>query len=116
MMENFEAFMLRVHIGESDRWSGRPLYEAILAACQDVGISVAMAYRGIEGYGTSSRIRHARPWPFSRDAPIMLSIIGTEDNINKLMPYLDEMVSEGLVARSRVRVTRFAAETDRTSV
>ena len=65
-------------------------------------------YRGIEGYGTSTRIRHASHWTFSKDAPIMLSIIDSEEQILKLIPHLDAMVEEGLIAMSRVDVIRYS--------
>ncbi|MGB7267719.1 MAG: DUF190 domain-containing protein [Terracidiphilus sp.] len=108
MKEQFQAQMLRVHFGEGDRWQGKPLYEAILAKCQELGMAEAIVYRGIEGYGTSTRIRHASHWTFSKDAPIMLSIIDSEEQIHKLIPYLDTMVEEGLIAMSSVDVIRYS--------
>jgi hypothetical protein len=87
------------------------LHEAILAKSQEVGMAGAIVYRGIEGYGTSTRIRHNSYWTLSKDAPIMLSIVDTEDQINKLLPYLDGMVGEGLIAMSRVQVIRYARST-----
>ena len=107
MKEHFEARMLRIHLGESDRWQGKPLHEAIVAKCLELGIAGAIVYRGIEGYGASTRIRHSSHWKFSRDAPIKLSIIDTEEQIQKLIPHLDEMVAEGLIAISRVEVIRY---------
>lgn len=107
MKEQFRANMLRVHFGEGDRWQGKRLYEAILAKCQELGMAGAIVYRGIEGYGTSTRIRHSSHWTFSRDAPIMLSIIDTEEQIKKLIPHLDVMVEEGLVTISSVEVIRY---------
>jgi len=108
MKEQFEARMLRIHLGEGDKWQGKPLHEAIVAKCQELGLAGAIVYRGIEGYGTSTRIHHASHWKFSKDAPIMVSIIDREDQINKLLPYLDAMVEEGLIAMSRVEVIRFS--------
>jgi PII-like signaling protein len=67
----------------------------------------AIVYRGIEGYGSSTRIRHAGHWIFSSDAPIMLSITDTEDQIGRLIPHLDAMVNEGLIAISHVEVIRY---------
>ena len=107
MKEQFEARMLRIHLGESDQWQGKPLHEAIVAKCLELGIAGAIVYRGIEGYGASTRIRHSSHWTFSRDAPIKLSIIDTEEQIQKLIPHLDEMVAEGLIAISRVEVIRY---------
>jgi PII-like signaling protein len=108
MKEQFQARMLRVHFGEGDKWQGKPLYEAILAKCQELGIAGATVYRGIEGYGTSTRIRHASHWIFSKDAPIMLSIVDSEEQIDKLIPHLDAMVEEGLIAISSVDVIRYS--------
>jgi PII-like signaling protein len=108
MKEKFEARMLRVHFGESDKWQGKPLHEAIVAKCQELGMAGAIVYRGIEGYGTSTRIRHSSYWRFSHDAPIMLSIIDREEQIDKLLPHLDAMVEEGLIAMSRVEVIRLS--------
>ncbi|HEV2277243.1 MAG TPA: DUF190 domain-containing protein [Acidobacteriaceae bacterium] len=110
MKEQFEARMLRIHFGESDKWQGKSLHEAILAKCQELGLAGAIVYRGIEGYGTSTRVRHASLWKLSRDAPIMVSIIDTEENIARLLPHLDAMVGEGLVAASTVQVTRYTRE------
>jgi hypothetical protein len=107
MKEQFQARMLRIHFGEDDKWQGKPLHEAIFAKCKELGIAGATVYRGIEGYGTSTRIHHASHWGLSRDAPIVLSIIDTEEQINKLIPHLDIMVTEGLIATSNVEVTRY---------
>lgn len=109
MKEHFQATMLRIHFGESDRWEGKPLHEAILGKCKELGMAEAIVYRGIEGYGTSTRIRHASHWTFSKDAPIMLSVIDTQEQIERLIPHLDAMVQEGLIATSRVEVIRYFA-------
>jgi len=105
--EQFEARMLRIHFGEADKWQGKPLHEAIVAKCQELGMAGAIVYRGIEGYGASTIIHHAGSWKRSKDAPIMLSVIDSEEQIARLIPHLDEMVVEGLVAISRVEVIRF---------
>lgn len=108
MKDQFQGNMLRIHFGESDKWQGKPLHEAIVTKCKELGMAGAIVYRGIQGYGTSTRIRHASHWTFSKDAPIMLSIIDTEEQIKKLIPHLDAMVEEGLVAMSRVEVIRYS--------
>jgi len=114
MKDQFQGNMLRIHFGESDKWQGKPLYEAIVAKCQELGMAGAIVYRGIEGYGTSTRIRHSGYWRFSHDAPVMLSIIDTKEQIAMLLPHLDEMVEEGLIAMSEVEVIRFTRqESDR---
>jgi hypothetical protein len=108
MKEEFVARMLRVHFGENDKWQGKPLHEVILAKCRELGIAEAIVFKGIEGYGSGSRIRHASHWGLSKDAPIQMSIIDTEEQIAKLVPYLDAMVEEGLVASSSVEVIRYS--------
>ena len=108
MKEEFPARMLRVHFGEDDKWQGKPLHEAILAKCRELGIAEAIVYRGIEGFGTASRIRHASHWRLSKDAPIQVSIIDTEEQIARLLPFLDAMIEEGLLASSSVDVIRYS--------
>jgi uncharacterized protein len=107
MKEQFRARMVRIHFGEDDRWQGKPLYEAIIAKCRELEIAEAIVYRGIEGYGSGSRIRRSGHWTFSKDAPIQLSVIDTEEQIARLLPFLDTMVEEGLMATSTVEVIRY---------
>jgi uncharacterized protein len=108
MKEQFKAQMLRIHFGEADKWQGKPLHEAIVSKCMELGMAGATVYRGIEGYGASSRIHHTSHWKFSRDAPILLTVIDREEQIEKLIPHLDAMVEEGLVAMSRVEAIRYS--------
>ena len=108
MKEQFSARMLRIHFGEDDRWQGKPLYEAIVAKCKELDIAEVIVFRGIEGYGSGSRIRHSGHWSFSKDAPIQLSIIDTEERLEALIPFLDETIEEGLVAASPVEVIRYS--------
>ncbi|MGC1869607.1 MAG: DUF190 domain-containing protein [Acidobacteriaceae bacterium] len=112
MKEQFQARMLRIHFGEDDKWQGKPLHEAIFAKCREIGIAGATVYRGIEGYGTSTRIHRASYWALSKDAPIVVNIIDSEDQINKLIPHLDSMVNEGLIAISNVEVIRYFRQED----
>ncbi len=112
MKEEFRARMLRIHFGENDRWQGKPLHEAIVVKCKDLGIEEVIVFRGIEGYGSSTRIRHSSHWKFSKDAPIQVSVIDTEERIAPLIPFLDQVVEEGLVATSMVDVIRYARATE----
>jgi uncharacterized protein len=105
MKEEFAGRMLRIHFGEDDKWQGKPLYEAILAKCRELDIAEAIVFRGIEGYGAASRIR--RTGLFSKDAPIQLSIVDTAEQIARLVPFLDTVVDEGLVASSAVEAIRY---------
>ena len=107
MKEQFSARMLRIHFGEDDRWQGKPLHEAIVARCKELDIAEVIVFRGIEGYGSGTRLRRSSHWSFSKDAPIQLSIIDTEERIAALLPFLDQVVEEGLVAASPVEVIRY---------
>jgi PII-like signaling protein len=101
-----KAKMLRIHFGEDDKWQGKPLYEAIVIKCRELDIAGASVFRGIEGYGASTLI-HKRHLLWSSDRPIMVSVIDTEEKINTLIPVLDEMVGEGMIAMSEVEVIRY---------
>ena len=102
-----KAKMLRIHFGEDDKWQGQPLYEAIVERCRKLDIAGATAYRGIEGYGASTMIRKSHLFRRSSDSPILVQIIDTAENIQRLIPALDEMVSEGLIAVSDVEVIKY---------
>ena len=102
-----KAKMLRIHFGEDDQWHGKPLYEAIVERCRKLDIAGATVYRGIEGYGASTMIRRSHLLHFSSDAPILVQIIDTAENIQRLLPALDEMVQEGLIAMSDVEVIKY---------
>ncbi len=84
----------------------KPLYEAIVIKCRELDIAGATVFRGIEGYGASTLI-HKRHLLRSSDRPIMVSVIDTEEKIKSLIPALDEMVDEGLIAMSEVEVIRY---------
>jgi PII-like signaling protein len=101
-----KAKMLRIHFGEDDKWHDKPLYEAIVIKCRELDIAGATVFRGIEGYGASTLI-HKRHLLRSSDRPIMVSVIDTEEKIRTLIPALDEMVDEGLIAMSEVEVIRY---------
>jgi len=107
MKEPFAGRMVRIHFGEDDRWQGKPLHEAILAKCIELEIAEAVVFRGIDGYGSGSRIRRTGQFTFSKDAPIQVSIIDTEAQIARLLPFLDAMVEEGLVVTCGVEGIRY---------
>lgn len=100
--------MLRIHFTEGDKWEGEALYKAIVAKCMELGIGGATVFRGVEGFGASARIYHARSLSISKNAPVMITVIDTEEQIQKLLPHLDRMIQGGLVASSRVEATRYS--------
>lgn len=100
--------MLRIHFTEADKWEGEALYKAIVAKCMELGIGGATVFRGVEGFGASARIYHARSLSISKNAPVMITVIDTDEQIQKLLPYLDRMIQGGLVASSRVDAIRYS--------
>jgi uncharacterized protein len=100
------ARLVRIHLGENDRWNGRPLYEAIVEEARRQDLAGATVYRGIEGYGASSRI-HRKHLLTSSDLPIVVTIIDEAAKIEAFLPSLEAMVKEGLVAVSDVEVIRY---------
>ncbi len=102
-----KAKMLRIHFGENDKWQGQPLYQAIVERCRHLGIAGATVLRGIEGYGASTMIRRRHLLTFSSDAPILVQIVDTAENIQRLLESLDEMTFNGLMAVSDVEVIKY---------
>jgi PII-like signaling protein len=108
-----KAKMLRVHIGEDDKWEGEPLYEAIVKRAAQLDIAGATVYRGILGYGAHRRIHRHKTMTFSSDDPIMIAMIDDEDKINKMTAALETMVSGGcLIAISDVTVVKYIEHAD----
>jgi PII-like signaling protein len=98
-----DAQLLRIFIGESDRWEGRPLYEAIVRAAREYGLAGATALRGIEGFGASNRIHTVKILRLSEDLPIVVEVVDRPERIAGFLPVLDKMISEGMVTVEKVR-------------
>lgn len=105
--------LLRVFVGESDRWKGLPLYEAIVREAREQGLAGATVFKGCEGYGANSRIHTSRILRLSEDLPVVVEIVDTEERIQAFLPRLDEMVTEGLatVEKATVLFYRSSKET-----
>jgi PII-like signaling protein len=99
--------LLRIFIGESDHWQGKPLYEAIILKAREMGIAGATMLRGLMGYGAASRIHTAKILRLSEDLPIVVEIVDNAEKIEALLPVIQEMVQEGLVTLERVRVIQY---------
>lgn len=102
-----EGQLLRIFIGENDRWHGKPLYEAIVARAREEGLAGATVLRGLMGYGAKSRIHTAKVLRLSEDLPIVVEIVDRSDRIEKFLPLLDEMVADGLVTLERAQVIMY---------
>jgi len=102
-----ERVLVRVFIGESDRWHHQPLHAALLERLRREGFAGATVTRGIAGFGAHSVIHTASIVQLSEDLPVVVEIVDTEEQIARLRPILDEMVSEGLVTMEKVTVLRY---------
>lgn len=98
------AKLLRLLITERDRYQGKPLHEAILDQCRELKIAGATVFRGLEGYGDTAEIH--RSHVLRHDLPIIVQIVDSAENIERLAPVLEGMISKGLIAISDVRVIR----------
>ena len=104
-----EGQLLRIFIGENDRWHGRPLYEAIVTRAREAGMAGATVLRGLMGFGAKSRIHTAKVLRLSEDLPIIVEIVDRADRIEAFLPALDEMVADGLVTLERAQVIMYRA-------
>jgi len=105
-----EAKLLRIFIGESDRWKHQPLYEAIVLKARELHLAGATVLRGPMGFGKSSRLHTAKILRLSMDLPLVIEIVDSEEKLNGFLPVLDEMMKGGLVTLEKVRVINYRAD------
>jgi hypothetical protein len=103
-----DATLLRIFLGESDRYDGRPLYEAIVLKARELHLGGATVIRGLMGFGNSSRLHTAKVLRLSEDLPIVIEIADAEDKIQTLLPWLERVVTGGLITLERARVVRYS--------
>lgn len=101
--------LLRIFLGESDRWHHQSLAEAIVERAREEGLAGATMLRGIEGFGASSRLHTTRLLSLSDDLPVLIEIVDREDRIQSFLPIIDEMLTEGLVTLENVQVCAYRA-------
>jgi PII-like signaling protein len=104
-----EGQLVRIFIGEADRWHGRPLFEAIVEEARRRGLAGATAWKGFLGYGANSRIHTAKILRLSEDLPIVIEIVDAPEKVAEFLPVLDDMVTEGLVTVERAEVILYRA-------
>ena len=102
-----DAILLRILIGESDRWHHQALFEAIVMKAREMHLAGATVLRGPMGFGKSSRLHTAKILRLSNDLPIVIEIVDSEENINAFLPVLDEMITGGLVTMEKVQVIHY---------
>ncbi len=105
-----EAVLLRIFLGESDRWQHQPLYEAIVLKARELHLAGATVLRGPMGFGKSSRLHTAKILRLSMDLPLVIEIVDTEEKIRAFLPVLDSMLQSGLVTLEKVQVIQYRGE------
>lgn len=104
-----EGCLLRIFVGESDHWEGKPLYEAIVLKARELHLAGATVLRGPMGFGATSRLHTAKILRLSEDLPMIIEIVDSQEKIDQLMTHVDVMVNEGLVTMEKVRVIKYRA-------
>ncbi len=102
-----QGMLLRIFIGETDHYKGKALYEQIVLKAKELNLAGATVLRGIMGFGADSRMHTAKLLRLSEDLPVVVEIVDTEENLNKILPFLDEVVLEGLITLEKVRVIKY---------
>jgi PII-like signaling protein len=104
-----DAVLLRIFLGESDRWEHKPLYEAIVLAAREAQLAGATVLRGPMGFGKASHLHTAKILRLSMDLPLVIEIVDSEEKINGFLPVLDKMLGGGLVTLEKVKVLQYRA-------
>jgi hypothetical protein len=104
-----EGCLLRIFVGESDRWHHQPLYEAIVLKARELGLAGATVLRGPMGFGLHSRLHTVKLLRLSEDLPMVIEIVDSEEKIEAFLPVLDGMIGSGLITLERVKVLQYGA-------
>ena len=104
------AMLLRIYIGESDRWKHQSLFEAIVLRARERQLAGATVLRGPMGFGAASRIHTAKILRLSTDLPIVIEIVDSEEKVNGFLPDLEEMIGGGLVTLEKIKVIHYRHE------
>ncbi len=104
-----DGTLLRIYLGEQDKWHHTPLYEAIVLKAREMGLAGATVLRGPMGFGAHSHLHTAKILRLSEDLPVLIEIVDKEDKINAFLPVLDKMVGDGLVTLEKVHILTYRA-------
>ena len=102
-----ERVLMRIHIGESDRWQGKPLEEAIVQLLRAKEFAGATVLRGIMGFGATARVHTDKILRLSMDLPVIVECVDTQEKIDAILPQLDEMIGGGLITLEKVQVIAY---------
>ena len=103
------GLLVRIYLGESDRFRGKPLYQAIVERLRERGLAGATVLRGVEGFGAKQHLHTTRILSLSEDLPVLIEAVDTEDKVRAVLPEVDEMLGDGLITLERVEVITYRA-------
>lgn len=104
VVDNREGSLLRIFIGEGDRWGRHPLFEAIVLKAREEGLAGATVVRGVQGFGKASVLHTAKVLRLSEDLPMVVEIVDSAEKIEAFLPQLEEMIGDGLITLEKVRI------------
>ncbi|HOL57609.1 MAG TPA: DUF190 domain-containing protein [Spirochaetota bacterium] len=99
--------LVRIFLSEKERYKNYPLYEYIVLKCKELGISGATVFKGIMGYGADKRLHTAKLIDISEELPVVIEIVDKEENINKIRPYFNEIISKGFITIEKIHVIKY---------
>jgi uncharacterized protein len=105
-----ERTLIRIHIGESDKWHGKPLHEAIIHLLREENLLGATVLKGLGGYGSSSLYHAEKPFRLSQDLPIVIEVVEYAERLEKLLPRLDEMIGAGMITMEKAHVILYRSK------
>ena len=109
-----EQVLMRIFIGEADKYQGKPLYQALVELLRREKLSGATVLRGIVGFGAKSHLHTTHVLRLSQDLPLVVEVVDSQENIDRVMPQIDEMVADGLITMEKVHVVRYAPDNQAT--
>ncbi len=107
MRKGDHAILLRIYIGELDQYKGKPLWEAILYRARELHLAGATVIHGVAGFGAASHLHTAKILRLSEDLPVLIEIVDTPENIDKIMPFLEEAVRDGMITTEKVEIVKY---------
>lgn len=101
------SMLLRIFLGEKDHCKGKPLYEKIVYKARELNMAGATVIRGIMGFGANSRIHTLKLLSLSEDLPIIIEIVDKKEKIDRILPFLEEVIKEGLITLEEIKVIKY---------
>jgi PII-like signaling protein len=105
-MRLVDGTLMRIFLDENDRYSGRPLYMAVVDELQRAGFPGATVFKGIEGYGSRHHLNAARSYDIPNNLPVLIEVVGTQETISNFVPHLRALISDGLITLERIHILR----------